>query len=125
MNRPVPELVDARLTSDKKTLVLFLRENGVHFTRRLNLQKGGGLYSIWPTDRLLVFARGARIIEREDYVREQFVSPILVKAGKDLAETLAFVLWGREEKFDTWGRTGDPPAQEDVRALPEHENAAD
>lgn len=99
-----PELVDFRITRDKKQAILFLREGPRFYRRHLKLtREGAGLRSITPTSthRQATFTRHnesvgyGTVSERAlgRYILQQFV---VVGVSQEMAALLASVFWGGE-----------------------------
>lgn len=122
--QPVPELVDARLTSGQKTLILFIKDQGVFTTRRINMRRqGAGLFSINPRAGTVMFTRGVKCVSEQE---DSFIRVVRTLVGvyacrRDLAEALAFYLWREEGRYEDW----QEPDQEGVPATQPLSNAAD
>lgn len=102
--RPIPELVDFRITGDKKQAVLFIREGTRFYRRHLRLtREGAGLHGITPTSthgqatftrhnkRVSCEAVSERAFDR--YILQKFV---VVGVSQDMTALLASVFWGGE-----------------------------
>ncbi|THF70518.1 hypothetical protein E7T06_07385 [Deinococcus sp. Arct2-2] len=120
---PLPHLTNARLTTDKKTLILFIQDNGTHYTRRIDMRRSGaGLSNFTEYCGHLMFARGVKDYPPTDAT--PWIHTIrdvvgVFTARRDLAEALVFFLWGEEVSLTQW------PEPEGVPAVQSLAEAAD
>lgn len=123
--KPLPELVDFRITSAKKRLILFIREGQSFYRKHLDLtREGAGLFAVSWAMRNAVFVRSRKRVDCDDQdgvVYERYVvQPYLaVSVSRDMADLLAQVFWNRKLDLSNWH------GQEDVQPIQPHLNAAD
>ena len=123
---PPAELVDARLTANKKRLILHLSNNGRQFYQSVDLtREGAGLYTYLENPGILIFTRGFKTTAAgggSPFIRISRECCGSYWTRRELAEALVFLLWGREVVLSDWPVR---PSQEDVRPVQDHLNAAD
>lgn len=104
--RPIPELVDFRITPDLK-LILFLKLDG-YFTRQVNLKRGGA-GMVWYTPaggafgNVVLIVRGwnaqassvriTRNGEAGRFLYHEHHRPFLLHAARDVLERMAAQVW--------------------------------
>lgn len=116
----MPHLVDARLTTDKRRLILFVNDNGTLYTKRITLNKQGAGLSNYHPGGHLGFARGVTVEEGETAPFRRVVRTMVgfYSAPRELAETLILLLWGQAVTLPDW------QTPEDVRPV-QYAEAAD
>lgn len=115
---PLPELVDFRLTTDKKKAIFFMREGERYYRKHLDLTKeGAGLWTVNPYFGTVSFSRFGKSISVEAvsgaafdrYIQQKY---IVAGVTLEMACLLARVFWGKELDLTDW-RT-----QEGVQSFP-------
>ncbi|MBZ9750760.1 hypothetical protein K7W42_07785 [Deinococcus sp. HMF7604] len=118
---PVPELMDARITPDKRHLILYINDQGVYTTRRINMaRQGAGMLSVNPAFGTVMFVRGVKEVQDASFSRVIRTLVGVYACRRDLAEALVCLLWRQEESYPDWRE----PVREGVPAAP-LANAAD
>ncbi|QLG10994.1 hypothetical protein HLB42_09580 [Deinococcus sp. D7000] len=122
--RPLPELVEFRLTAKKK-VILFIREGEAFYRKHLDLTKeGAGLWAINPAFGNACFRRSDKTVSYDKvgeaaYMRFIAQNSIVVSVSPAMATGLARVLWGQELDFTA------QIEMEGVQPVQPHLNAAD
>ncbi|EYB68856.1 hypothetical protein DEIPH_ctg017orf0235 [Deinococcus phoenicis] len=117
----LPELVDARLTPDKKMLILFVRQGERHFRRHINMTRhDAGLFCYNSAFGTLHFVRGIKELPangERPFIRTLRTTLGIFTARRELVEALVFLLWGQEVTLSEWP---EPEAihREEVQPFP-------
>lgn len=118
---PVPELVDFRLIPGRNTLVLFICDQGVFSTRRIDLSvPHAGLLTVNPAWGNVLFVRGVKDVEKPTFKQRIGKLVGVYAATREVMELLTGLLWGAVEDCPDW----QEPLREGVQAAP-IPNAAD
>lgn len=124
---PLPEIVDFRITGDKRKAIFFIREGDAYYRKHLDLTKeGAGLYCINPATGTAMLRRYSKRMSYDEVggaAFERFVNKkfIVATVSRDMARALTFVFWGKEDPAADW-----PEAEGVQAAQPELvANAAD
>lgn len=121
--QPLPELVDARLTANKKRLVLYISDTGRQFYQRIDMTRSGaGLARYSELSGSMAFSRDIKeTAGGDDAPFRHYLRNIcgIYSVRRDLAEALVFLLWSREVVLSDW------PESEGVQPVQPLSNAAD
>ena len=126
MEANLPELVDFRLTRDKKTAIFFIREGENFYRKHLDLTKeGAGLYAVNHKRGLVTLRRFMKQISHDAVdgaVFDRHLSRkfIVATASSDMVRALTFVFWGKEDTCNSPETEGVQPASAELLS-----NAAD
>lgn len=116
---PPAEVVDFRIIPGKRTLVLFICEQGVYSTRRIKLNvPDAGLFALNPMWGNAMFTRGTGT-QKAGRGCPNLVG--VYACARHIAESLSVLLWGKQNTYPDW----QEPTREGVQVAQSHLNAAD
>lgn len=120
--QPVPEVVDFRTIPGKHTLVLFICDQGVYSTRRINLRTpGAGMLALNPMWGNVMLTRGQKGATAPSFGQRCRNLVGVYACARHIAENLAALLWGEQTTYPDW----QEPNREGVPVAQPHLNAAD